>query len=64
MVWDIDDASLRGHSLGLGYADECTIFTVDFSRGNDLSTTNWNVMARLSFRTIGDLETQTQLKQN
>ncbi|MCO6186517.1 LPS-assembly protein LptD [Rhizobium sp. L1K21] len=57
LTWDIDDASLRNQSLGLSYQDECTIFSLNFSRGDDLSTTNWAVTARLSFRTIGDLQT-------
>lgn len=61
VVWDIDNSSLRGHSVGLNYTDECTTFSLDFARDDDQATTNWTVTARLSFRTIGDLGSSTTL---
>ncbi len=62
--WDIDAALVRGHSLSLAYGDECTTFSLDFSRGDALSTTNWTVTARLNFRTIGSFEATKEVGPN
>jgi len=44
--------------VGLTYEDECFVFTLTYEREKDTPTAarDWSVGARLSFRTLGDLE--------
>jgi len=44
--------------VGLSYEDECTIFTVSFLDKKDTfdnSASSWSVGARITFRTLGDV---------
>jgi LPS-assembly protein len=56
-TWDLDDNEVTRRGLGISYADECTIFTLAYTEKTDSSTdaNDWSVGARLSFRTLGDV---------
>jgi LPS-assembly protein len=56
-TWDLDENKLTRRGLGFSYADECTIFTIGYTeKTTDSSDANdWSVGARLSFRTLGDV---------
>lgn len=56
-TWDIDDNEVTRRGLGISYADECTIFTLAYTEKTDSSTdaNDWSIGARLSFRTLGDV---------
>ncbi|AYD00417.1 LPS-assembly protein LptD [Neorhizobium sp. NCHU2750] len=56
-TWDIDEGKVIRQGLGFSYADECTIFTIGYTSKTDDTTdaNGWSVGARLSFRTLGDV---------
>lgn len=55
-TWDLDDNEVTRRGLGFSYADECTIFTIAYTEKTDSSKANdWSIGARLSFRTLGDV---------
>jgi LPS-assembly protein len=56
-TWNLDDNEVTRRGLGISYADECTIFTLAYTERTDASTdaNDWSIGARLSFRTLGDV---------
>ncbi len=59
LTWDINNDILSRRGVGFSYDDECTIFTVAFAQNRDISRTaasDWEIGARLSFRTLGDVK--------
>jgi len=58
LTWDIDSNVLTQRGVGFGYDDSCTVFQVAFSQTTDIADTaanDWQIGARLSFRTLGDI---------
>ena len=56
--WDLNNDVISRRSVGFTYEDECTIFSLGISDIPDVSNTaanDWRVVARLSFRTLGDI---------
>lgn len=56
--YDINNSQVTRQGVGLSYEDECTIFSVSFLNKKDTtnqSASNWSVGARLTFRTLGDV---------
>ncbi|MBO3759701.1 LPS-assembly protein LptD [Ciceribacter sp. L1K22] len=59
MTWDINNAVINRHGIGISYADECTIFSIGYSSKRDItneSASDWSIGARLTFRTLGDVQ--------
>ncbi|ATN33783.1 Organic solvent tolerance protein [Rhizobium sp. ACO-34A] len=59
LTYDIDDNVFARRSIGLSYADECTILTVAFSDKYDPDAevaSDWTIAGRLTFRTLGDIK--------
>ncbi|MCX8999024.1 LPS-assembly protein LptD [Rhizobiaceae bacterium BDR2-2] len=59
VTWDINSDVLTRRGLGFSYTDECMIFSMAFSETRDASNekaNDWTVGARLSFRTLGDVD--------
>jgi LPS-assembly protein len=55
-TWDIKNEELIRRGLGVTYSDECTVFTVTYTDKPASTDANaWTVMARISFRTLGDI---------
>ena len=55
-TWDLDDQRIVRRGIGISYADECTIFTIAYTDKPQGEVANdWTVSARLSFRTLGDI---------
>jgi len=58
-TWDLDDNVLSRRGIGFAYDDSCTIFALAFTQTKDLNDTSandWQIGARLSFRTLGDVK--------
>jgi LPS-assembly protein len=58
LTWDLDNNVLSRRGIGIGYDDSCTIFAVGFTQTKDTANTtanDWQIGARLSFRTLGDV---------
>jgi LPS-assembly protein len=58
MTWDLNNNVLSRRGVGFAYDDSCTVFSVAFTQTRDLADTNandWQIGARLSFRTLGDI---------
>jgi len=56
--YDLNSNEITRQGVGLSYEDECTIFTVSFLDKKDStasSASNWSIGARLTFRTLGDV---------
>ncbi|MBM7049394.1 MULTISPECIES: LPS-assembly protein LptD [Rhizobium] len=56
--YDINNSEVTRQGIGLSYEDECTIFSVSFLNKKDStnqSASDWSVGARLTFRTLGDV---------
>lgn len=56
--YDIDADKFNRRSVGLSYADECTVFSIAYSDKYDpnASTANdWTIGGRLVFRTLGEI---------
>ena len=59
-TWDMKDSEVIRRAAGLTYADECTIFTLGFTdEPNSTQASDWAVTARLTFRTLGDIQIGT-----
>lgn len=59
-TWDLKDEEIIRRALGFTYADECTIFTVAYQdEPNSTQASDWTVTARLTFRTLGDINIGT-----
>ncbi|AXV14894.1 LPS-assembly protein LptD [Neorhizobium sp. SOG26] len=55
-TWDLADKEVIRRGIGVSYADECTIFTIAYTDKPQSTVANdWSVSARLSFRTLGDI---------
>ncbi|WP_440409957.1 LPS-assembly protein LptD [Neorhizobium petrolearium] len=55
-TWDLADKEIIKRGIGISYADECTIFTLAYTdKPSDTAANDWTVSARLSFRTLGDI---------
>ncbi len=58
VAWDLNNDVLVRKTLGLSYEDECTIFTIAYTSKRDTSdesASDWSIGARLTFRTLGDV---------
>lgn len=58
-TWDMDDNILSRRGIGVAYDDSCTVFALAFTQTKDLADTtanDWQIGARLSFRTLGDVK--------
>ncbi|TCR93019.1 LPS-assembly protein LptD [Rhizobium sp. BK376] len=56
--YDLNNDEITREGVGLSYEDECTIFTLAFiSRKDSTNETasDWSVGARITFRTLGDI---------
>jgi LPS-assembly protein len=54
--WDFVDNEILRRGVGISYADECTIFTLAYTdKPSSTDANDWTVSARLSFRTLGDI---------
>jgi LPS-assembly protein len=56
--YDLNNNQVTRQGVGLSYEDECTIFTVSFLDKKDTfdnSASSWSVGARITFRTLGDV---------
>jgi LPS-assembly protein len=59
IAWDLNNDVLTRKTLGLSYEDECTIFTIAYTSKRDTSdesASDWSIGARLTFRTLGDVD--------
>lgn len=55
-TWDLNNDRVIRRGIGVTYADECTIFTVGYTdKPASTDANDWTVTARLSFRTLGDI---------
>jgi LPS-assembly protein len=58
LTWDMDSNVLTQRGIGFGYDDSCTVFQVAFQQSTDIgdkTANDWQIGARLSFRTLGDI---------
>jgi LPS-assembly protein len=58
IAWDLNNDVLSKRTLGLSYEDECTIFTIAYTDRRDMSkesASDWTIGAKLTFRTLGDI---------
>jgi LPS-assembly protein len=58
LTWDLDNHILSRRGFGIGYDDSCTVFALGFTQTKDIADTSandWEIGARLSFRTLGDV---------
>ncbi|CAD7027632.1 LPS-assembly protein LptD [Pseudorhizobium halotolerans] len=57
-IWDLNGQEVIQRNVGLSYADECTIFTLAYADEGPSSTnaSDWTVSARITFRTLGDID--------
>ena len=58
-TWDLDDSVLSRRGIGIAYDDSCTVFSLAFTQVRDVadeSANDWQIGARLSFRTLGDVK--------
>lgn len=58
LTWDIDSNVFTRRGIGFGYDDSCTVFQIAFQQTTDIADTtanDWQIGARLSFRTLGDI---------
>lgn len=56
--YDLEKQKFYRSGVGLSYGDECTDFTISYQRlldDNDADSRDWSIAARLSFRTLGDI---------
>ncbi|MFB9951185.1 LPS-assembly protein LptD [Rhizobium puerariae] len=55
-TWDLAEKDIIKRGIGISYADECTIFTLAYTdKPQSTAANDWTVSARLSFRTLGDI---------
>ncbi|MDO6963679.1 LPS-assembly protein LptD [Rhizobium alvei] len=58
MTWDINRSMATRRGIGFSYDDSCTVFSIGFNQTRDIADTSandWEIGARLSFRTLGDV---------
>ncbi|KQV11249.1 Organic solvent tolerance protein [Rhizobium sp. Root1203] len=58
VAYDLNEKTVTRQTIGLTYEDECTIFTIAYSDRRDTSdetASDWNIGAKLTFRTLGDI---------
>ncbi|MDB5525564.1 MAG: organic solvent tolerance protein [Rhizobium sp.] len=58
LTWDMNNNVLSRRGIGFGYDDSCTVFAIGFTQTRDIANTSandWQIGARLSFRTLGDV---------
>ena len=58
IAYDLNNNTFTRQTIGLTYEDECTIFTIAYSDKRDTSdqsASDWTIGARLTFRTLGDI---------
>ncbi|MDI7861081.1 LPS-assembly protein LptD [Rhizobiaceae bacterium n13] len=58
VAWDINNNLLSRRGIGLTYEDECMIFSIVYSDKRDdvnESASDWTIGARITFRTLGDI---------
>jgi len=56
--YDINNSQVTRQGVGLSYEDECTILNISFLNKKDTtgqSASDWSIGARLTFRTLGDV---------
>jgi LPS-assembly protein len=59
ITWNFTDKLIAADSAGFRYDDECTVLAIGISQSRDINNTaanDWAIGARLSFRTLGDIE--------
>lgn len=55
-TWDFNNNDVIRRGIAVSYADECTIFTLAYTdKPASTDAADWTVSARLSFRTLGDV---------
>jgi LPS-assembly protein len=55
-TWDLVENNVVRRGLGFSYLDECTIFTIAYEDKPASTVANdWEISARLTFRTLGDV---------
>lgn len=57
-TWDLKANVLSKRTFGFSYDDSCTVFEIGFSQTrdpDDKTANDWSIGARLSFRTLGDI---------
>ena len=55
-TWDMNKEQVIRRGLGISYGDECTVFSVAYTDKPASTDANpWTITARLSFRTLGDI---------
>ncbi|TWF56805.1 LPS-assembly protein LptD [Neorhizobium alkalisoli] len=55
-TYDFANNDIIRRGVGISYADECTIFTLAYTdKPSDSDANDWTISARLSFRTLGDI---------
>jgi len=59
IAWDLNNDTIARKSIGLSYEDECTIFTIAYSSQPNDAAGDWTVGAKLTFRTLGDVNLGT-----
>jgi LPS-assembly protein len=58
MTWDLNNNVLSRRGVGFSYDDSCTTFALAFTQTRDIADTSandWQIGARLTFRTLGDI---------
>ncbi|MDO9417574.1 LPS-assembly protein LptD [Pararhizobium sp.] len=58
VTYDLNNNNLSKNGIGISYDDECTIFSVVYEQTRDANNSqanDWSIGARLSFRTLGDI---------
>ena len=58
LTYDINNSNLARSGVGLTYDDRDTIFSIVYENTRDTGSTianDWSIGARLSFRTLGDI---------
>ena len=56
--YDIDSNTFNRRSVGISYADECTVFSIAYSDKydpNDETANDWTIGGKLVFRTLGEI---------
>ncbi|NTF41496.1 LPS-assembly protein LptD [Rhizobium rhizogenes] len=56
--YDINNSQVTRQGIGLSYEDECTILNISFLNKKDSTNqaaSDWSIGARLTFRTLGDV---------
>ncbi len=64
VAWDLQDNTVVRKTIGLTYEDECTIFTIAYIDKRDTTAetaSDWSIGARLTFRTLGDINLGTPI---